>query len=213
MASNNDRVRFRYGKCLNNDGCSKAKAKEVQEIGARKDFVCAECGKPLHECPRPLTWWEKNGKWVYTGIAAAVVAIVAIILCLPKSEEPVTPEPMPAPKPDTTKVVTSTPVDTAVVEEPAEEQGKVVEITEKDPVVVNGYGTLELSYGTYTGDIKNGKPHGHGTIKYTKRHKIIASKDYVAEPGDSYEGDFRDGRVSGGLGYWTSNGNVTNIKP
>ena len=42
MASNrSERVRNRYGICLN-DSCSKCKGKEVQEIPARKDFVCAD---------------------------------------------------------------------------------------------------------------------------------------------------------------------------
>ena len=64
MATNrNERLRNRYGICLN-DSCSKGKSKEVQEIPVRKDFVCAECGKPLRECRRPQTWWEKHGKKV-----------------------------------------------------------------------------------------------------------------------------------------------------
>jgi hypothetical protein len=73
------------------------------------------------------------------------------------------------------------------------------------------YGTVNLGYGTYTGDLKNGKPHGHGTITYRSSHTITGS--YVASPGDKYEGDFRDGRVSGGLGYWTHNGNMKTINP
>lgn len=74
MATNrNERLRNRYGICLN-DSCSKGKSKEVQEIPVRKDFVCAECGKPLRECRRPQTWWEKHGKKVIIG---AVVALLA----------------------------------------------------------------------------------------------------------------------------------------
>ena len=74
MATNrNERLRNRYGICLN-DSCSKGKSKEIQEIPVRKDFVCAECGKPLRECRRPQTWWEKHGKKVIIG---AVVALLA----------------------------------------------------------------------------------------------------------------------------------------
>ncbi|MEE0689816.1 MAG: chitobiase/beta-hexosaminidase C-terminal domain-containing protein, partial [Bacteroidaceae bacterium] len=36
--------------------------------------MCAECGKPLRECRRPQTWWEKHGKKVIIG---AVVALLA----------------------------------------------------------------------------------------------------------------------------------------
>ena len=71
-SNRNGRILYRYGICLN-DQCSKCKSKEVQEIGARKDFVCAECGKQLRECPRPKTWWEKNGKMVI------IVAVIVIL--------------------------------------------------------------------------------------------------------------------------------------
>ena len=37
-SKSSERLRYRYGICLN-DGCSKCKAKEVQEIPARKEFV------------------------------------------------------------------------------------------------------------------------------------------------------------------------------
>lgn len=47
-SSRNTHLLFRYGQCLN-DGCSKCKSKEIQEIPARKDFVCQECGKELRE--------------------------------------------------------------------------------------------------------------------------------------------------------------------
>ncbi|MCH5311145.1 MAG: Ig-like domain-containing protein [Prevotella sp.] len=75
-----------------------------------------------------------------------------------------------------------------------------------------GYVTnYNLGYGTYTGDMVNGQPHGHGTIIYRSQRTITG--DYVASPGDKYEGDFRNGRVSGGIGYWTHNGNVKTINP
>lgn len=74
-------------------------------------------------------------------------------------------------------------------------------------------GTINLGYGRYKGDIKNGQPHGHGTITYTRSHQIVSSKDFIANPGDKFEGEFRDGRISGGIGYWYHNGDITAIKP
>ena len=73
---NSDRVRYRYGICLN-DNCEKCKSKEVQEIPARKDFVCQnpDCGKPLRECPPP----KKGGNMKLIGIIAAAVVLLAII--------------------------------------------------------------------------------------------------------------------------------------
>lgn len=74
-----------------------------------------------------------------------------------------------------------------------------------------GYGTVDLGYATYTGDLKNGKPHGHGTITYHRPHAITGSIE--ASAGDKYEGEFRNGRVSGGLGYWTHDGNIQTVNP
>lgn len=83
---------------------------------------------------------------------------------------------------------------------------------DKTPTKLPPYGTVNLGYGVYTGDLKDGKPHGHGTIKYKKSHKIVSSQEYVANPGDEFEGNFRNGIPSGGLGYWKHNGDITGIK-
>ncbi len=74
---NTDRIRYRYGICLN-DNCEKCKSKEVQEIPARKDFVCQnpECGKPLRECPPP----KKGSNKKTFGIIASVIAIIALAI-------------------------------------------------------------------------------------------------------------------------------------
>lgn len=77
---------------------------------------------------------------------------------------------------------------------------------------LDGHGKVDLGYGIYVGDLKNGKPHGHGVITYKTTRKIVDSKDFVAQPGDEFEGDFRDGRISS-LGYWKHNGNQTAVKP
>ena len=74
-------------------------------------------------------------------------------------------------------------------------------------------GSLNLGYATYTGQTKNGKPHGKGKLVYKQERKIVASQSYTAAPGDTYEGQFRDGKVSGGPGVWTHNGVQTQINP
>lgn len=84
----------------------------------------------------------------------------------------------------------------------------VVTVTKKDPDT----GPINLGYGIYRGDSKNGKPHGHGIITYTKQHRIVSSKDFVANPGDRFEGDFRDGQIES-IGYWYHDGQQTGIKP
>lgn len=74
-------------------------------------------------------------------------------------------------------------------------------------------GSINLGYATYTGQTKNGKPHGKGKLVYKKTRKIVASQSYTAEPGDTYEGQFRDGKVSGSPGVWTHGGVQTKIYP
>lgn len=204
-SGNSEHVRFRYGMCLN-ENCSKCKSKEVQTISARKDFVCSECGKALRECPPPA---RSKNKLVMIIVAVVVVAagvIVGIKLCGSKTPE-VTIPPTETPKGvDTTNVANPQPIDTPEVEK--KEPVKV-----DPPKPITGRGTVDLGYGIYTGELKNGVPHGHGVIKYTQKHKIVSSKDFVANPGDEFEADFRDGRVSGNIGYWSHDGNKTAIKP
>lgn len=200
-------VRARYGMCLN-EQCSKAKAKEVQEISARKEFVCEECGKPLRECPPP----PPPTNWLKIVLIVVVVAALGgggwYFLSKGGGKQPVEVNDGP-----TTDSIA--PVDTTAVPTGGAETKESVETTgEEEPVtkVVNGRGTVDLGYGTYTGDLKNGKPHGYGVITYKTSHKIVSSKDFVANPGDTFEGEFRDGRISG-LGYWKHDGNETAVKP
>lgn len=76
---------------------------------------------------------------------------------------------------------------------------------------------VKLSYGTYNGEtiVIGGKrvPHGHGTVTFTTTHRIVSSQDYIAQPGDRYEGEWRNGVIAGGLGYWYHDGNTTGIRP
>jgi hypothetical protein len=219
-SNRNERVRFRYGICLNDKDCSKCKAKEVQQITARKEFVCEECGKPLRECPPPRSFWDKYGKLIIAAAIVVIAVIVAVcVMFIPSGKTE--PESLGEDtiKVDSTKVDT-TKVDTVkvepVVQEPTTEPEPEKDpepIVEPKPVTNPTYGTVNLGYGTYTGDLKNGKPHGHGIITYTKSTKIVNSKDFIANPGDTFEGDFRDGRISGGIGYWSHDGNQTAVKP
>lgn len=201
-SSSSEHVRFRYGMCLN-DSCSKCKSKEIQTVSARKELVCSECGKPLRECPPP----SGNKNKLVIIIVAAVIILAGIGFGIVKfmgktdSAEPKVEIPK-----ETIEAPKLVPIDSANVETPQEKR-------ENPQPKKDGYGTVNLGYGIYTGDLKNGVPHGHGTIKYTERHKIVNSKDFIANPGDEFEADFRDGRVSGGIGYWYHDGNQTAIKP
>lgn len=62
---------------------------------------------------------------------------------------------------------------------------------------------LSLSYGTYTGPVKNGYPNGKGKLVYTKSRQInkYDSKGIVAQPGEYVEGLFVNGFLTVGKHY------------
>ena len=68
---------------------------------------------------------------------------------------------------------------------------------------------MNLPYGKYTGEIKNGKPHGGGTLIYTKE-RIINSHDVKnrkAQSGESVQGQFVDGEFTIGK-HFKANGEL-----
>ncbi len=190
MGTNNNRTRSRWGVCLN-DSCQKSKDKELQEIGSRKDFVCAECGKPLKESRPPKSFWDKNGKLVI--IAAVLVLICGGVVAylmfgadtLPetKVEETVltvvdTPQELTQPA-----VVDAVIADTMSVEKPNTVVAEPVEVKPASkPMPASG--TIDLGYATYEGPLKNGKPDGiGGTLRFTRGYEIDLKKvpaEYVS---------------------------------
>ncbi len=83
----------------------------------------------------------------------------------------------------------------------------------KDPGVcvegdcINGYGTLEWSDndGTYIGEFKNGKEHGHGT--YTMPNGYSFEGEFKNGKREGYgEGVYKDGRVM--KGFWKNDGYI-----
>ncbi len=216
--------RFKYGICLN-DECPLCKEKKVQQVPMRKELVCQnpECGKPLRECPPPPKGldWKKIGA-IIAGVAVLGGGGYALSQMGGESEEPQTTpqEQVDSVKPgiDSTKV--ETPAEPQKEETKAEKvkeapkAGEVKKAPESQPKPKANptYGTVNLGYGTYTGDLKDGQPHGHGTITYKSSRKVVSWNDAVAQPGDKFEGDFRNGAING-LGYLkTRDGNVVAIQ-
>ncbi len=212
MRNNNERVRFRYGICLN-EACEKCKSKEVQEIPARKDFVCTnpECGKPLRECPPPK---KGPNKKLIGGIigGVAVIGIAAALFFSSGGEASLKSQP------DTTAIekaaVDSDSIKAAKIAEEnqrlkdsleavqkAKEQEKIEgEGQGKKPVskIKNlGYGDF---YGSWPNDVK-------GRMVYKSSH-LIDSRDpkgRVAEPGDYVIGEWSEGRLVQGIWYGADN--------
>ncbi len=218
-----DRVRFRYGICLN-DNCEKCKLKEVQEIPARKDFVCAECGKPLRECPPP----KKGGNKKLIGIiAAAVVILGGIGAAIAFSGG----DSMPVEKPVAVAPVDSDSIKAAQME--AENQRlkdslaaveaanakkqevpaakpvatpvpvtKSAEATVSKPTATSG--TKNLGYATFKGTWPNDV---NGRMVFKTSH-VIDSRDpkgRMAEAGDYVIGEWSDGHLVQGIWYGADN--------
>ena len=212
-----EHLRYRYGICLKED-CPKCKSKEVQQIPARKDFVCEECNKPLRECPPPKSFRDKYGKTII-GAAIAVIAAVLIGLYIrmsdnkatdagPTGDGPVTAET------DTTSFVRETElIDTAkaatasiVDKTPSDTTDTVTQTPHRIPEVPKT-GTpkttpsVKVPFGIYSGPA-NGLD---GEIKVTRRYTLdlrnAAHESIELLPGDVITlTKFKNGELVGG--YW-----------
>ena len=210
---NNDRIRYRYGICLN-DNCEKCKSKEVQEIPARKDFVCQnpECGKPLRECPPP----KKGGNTKLIAIIAGVVVVLAIIggvFALSGGDsEPSAVETAVAPvDSDSIKAAQMAAENQrlkdslAAVEATKAKEQEVTNVkVTTPPVKTAASGSKNLGYATFKGSWPNDV---NGRMVFTSSH-IIDSKDpkkRVAEAGDYVIGEWSDGHLVQGIWYGADN--------
>lgn len=191
------------GVCHNYEGCDMASEKVVQEV-EKSNFVCQECGKPLYPVKQPpQPWWKKHQRELTLGVGVLIIGggITGGILAFGGDKEEPAKEPA---KVDTTQV-DSTKVDSVVAqpqaEKPKAEEPKVDVPKAKQPAGGNSAASStskNLGYGKYEGAMKNGQPHGTGTIYYTTRHQVVPSKDIYAESGDYVTGSFRDGKLVSG---------------
>ncbi len=215
-----ERIRFRYGICYS-ENCPKCKSKEVQAILARKELVCAECGKPLHECPPPK---KSSNKPLIIGIVVAVAVIACgmgayflFFRSAPEEEvavdeaveqvEKMQPEALPADTLQTDSVTENAtpPVDNEEVSEPAasnqqaspvqQASGNVSNASSRNSGSTSQSGSVNLGYGTYQGEMSGGKPHGQGKLVYS-RQTVISKYDpkaRTAEAGEYVQGVFSNG--------------------
>ena len=196
------------GVCHNYEGCDMASEKVVQEV-EKSNFVCQECGKPLYPVKQPpQPWWKKHQRELTLGAGVLIIGggITGGILAFSGDKE----EPAKEPEKVQTEQVDSTKVDSVVAqpqaeepkaEKPKAEEPKVDVPKAKQPAGGNSAASStskNLGYGKYEGAMKNGQPHGTGTIYYTTRHQVVPSKDIYAESGDYATGSFRDGKLVSG---------------
>ncbi len=196
-------------KCMNIGGCKNANEKKVFEIPVGEELVCPVCGAKMLVEVKSIPWVK------YACIAGAVVVlVVGAVVLIPRLGDKPTPPP-PGGGVDTVTVDTLTqttsgqaPEDTTVkvISEEPEGKGGVEVQTPPDP---EARVVIDLGYGTYTGKVKDGKPHDpNGTIVYKKAHQI-ESRDVhgrVAQPGDRVTGNFENGHLINGT-WHKSDGN------
>lgn len=216
------------GCCHNYDGCDMATEKVVQEK-EKTEFICEECGKPLYPVDE-----KRKTTYDHKKIVIILIAMLIIVGCIVyfwggKSQSDV-------PTIDSMIVDSITVADS--IENSPETTIKVDTVVIRDTVVSNNTttisekmstktvvntttrtnlkknkssnsNTLRLSYGTYTGAIKGGYPHGQGRLTYTTSRQInqFDSKGRIANPDEYIIGEFYNGFVVFGKLYDT-NGNV-----
>ena len=227
----------RYGRCLN-ENCEICKDNEILEIPQRKDFICPKCGKPLKECSAPK---PKSKLPIYIAAGVLVVgAIVGGIIYLGNNDQEV--KSVEPEKENTNVVASTvtndslnlanTQIEEVVqnnkdAESPSvanrEKKENILETTKKDAepekkastissTPTNTSGGHSLGYATWTGKMKNGKPHGTGTMTYTTSPIIEErdSKHRMASSGEYVIGEWDNGHLVQGRWY-KSDGNKEQI--
>lgn len=99
----------------------------------------------------------------------------------------------------------------SVVSDRSNKQADVVVTVTTDEGV--GPGPITLSYGKYTGQVKNGYPNGQGRLVYTKARQINRNdpKGRMANPGDVVQGTFVNGFFTIGKHFDSAGNFIENI--
>ncbi len=217
---NTDRVRFRYGICLN-DNCEKCKSKEVQEIPARKEFVCSECGKSLRECPPPKKGVNKKLIGILFGIVALVIVGGVFLLngsgdktAQSQQEASVTPVTPVAPVDSDSIKAAQQAIEQQHVRDSlqavADSLAALAANTPKSQVetpapsqqttTVRSSGTKDLGYASFVGTWPSDV---NGRLVFKTDHQIDSRdpKARMAEAGDYVIGEFTEGHLVQGIWY------------
>ena len=198
----------KYGICVHKE-CEDFQI--VKEI-IHGDMECPKCHKKLSPCPPPKK--KKNNIPLFGGIVLVGIAVIAGSVFFfsgnDKSEKIITEIPQ-----DESSLLVDTNELTVlkdtlmkvehqeIVEEVSEQQEQAAEepqqevVTEQKakPEIPVVDGKYQLSYGYYTGDIKDGYPHGQGRLTYTVERQInkYDMKKRTAKVGQYVIGEFQRG--------------------
>lgn len=210
--------------------CSKCMDKEKQAIRASKDFVCEECGEPLTKCPPP----KKPTPWALIIAAAVVVIGGGVgaglgISNSNKKKAAAREEAMriedsirQVREAEEQRIADSLALANAAADSARQaaiadslEQVRIADsiaaaeaekAAKKNAVKSTGSSTggSNLGWGSYSGPMQNGKPHGvGGTIKVTKSYNIDLKdgrgSTLSVNPGERIENTkFENGRLRAG---------------
>ena len=197
--------------CLQKEPSSRPFAHELEQIaqkGLDSTSQPTERRENRREKPQPPqkpTSQEKSKTWLWTIIGVAAIAsmiVAALLLWNDTTEEAILP-------PDTNPVTTDSVkpfVNDSIT--PHDSDGVVnIKTTDRQTTVTNvevkaQRQTIDLGYATYTGEVKNGKPHGEGTLTFKVPHRLDSHDDdrNIAEAGDRLEGSFYQGHLD--YGTW-----------
>ena len=194
------------GVCKNiGDECSKALNREVQDVEKSAPFVCEECEKPL------MAVNGGGGGTPGTGGGPMKIIILVVILAVlggggyyaytmfSGDEQKESPEVVLTPIDEPAVIPTPEP-ETSGEETPSDEAAPYVVIDEGDAATGTGKGTVSYHYGKYTGEIKNNKANGQGSLKFYKAYRLsqFDKQERMAENGDVISGTFKDDNLTNG---------------
>lgn len=196
----------RYGMCVNDQCENYQKTIEV----SHGDFVCPKCKKSLSPCPPPPPP-PPTKKIVIAAVAALVLIGGGLFFFLGGSNDKQPVEDVievPLDSIETAVPDTVVKTDTVVVRDTVVKT-QVVTVSEKPKTKPVASGSVNLGYAKFTGPVKNGKPNGMGTMRFTSSHIIDSrdSKGRVADAGDYVTGEWKDGKLVQGR-WFGSDGNV-----
>lgn len=216
------------GVCHNFDNCDMAADKVVQEA-EKTHFVCEECGKPLYPVTaETLPWWKRHKRLLICiglvlGIAAVAGGIVGVSISVKKRRAIRHEEQMQQMRLDSIARARQDSLLHVQIEQARLDSIKQARLEKARQDSLEQVEKLQqqsaqkpskqaapshsLSYGKWSGEWKNGKPHGMGTMTYTQSH-LIDTRDQqkrTAQVGDYVIGEFYEGKLVQGRWYDASN--------
>ncbi len=218
------------GVCHNYDNCDMAADKVVQEV-EKSNFVCEECGKPLYPVEDKGNVKNPNQKRMLTligliggGLIVVIGIACGIIFGVKSSRNKAEQRRIAAIEQARLDSIAKVEADSLAAVKLAEEQAAEAARLEAEAAAAAEAVRLaeeqarqdkkqsatsggSIDYGKWSGAWKNGKPHGTGTMTYTKT-RLIDSRDpqkRTAAKGDYIIGEFANGRLVQGVWYDSAN--------